>query len=723
MASLATMRGGERRAVPPAVVLALMLAGALAAGGAATWTALQQPWLGLILRAASAPADPPRIAAAQGPAAGVPLGASLVALRAADGASLALRSDDLVPEPDAVYASYPRWSAFFARQADLAALLHQPRVTAVLGDGRSYEIRPQPRRPLATLPPLFWFQLLCGASSLIVGGAIRAFRAEHAAARHCFLAGLFAMPMTMAAAVYSTRELALPEALFRGLSALNHLSAMLCCAAFAAVLWWHPRPLGGSAPVVGAYLLAAALWVIETAQWSPAGPASANLFIAAGYGLALLFSVLQWWRVRGDPLARAALQWFLLSWLLGGGALVFLIALPSLAGIGSGRLQSYAFGFLLFLQLGLALGIARYRLFDLETWWLRAVMLVFGSFAVLLFDALFVLAFGLDSAAALMLALILAGWLYFPFRQWAMSRLFTGARRLRLDDVPALLRDVLARDYEAGELLPEALRRLYAPLALRPLAQAQDEVGIAEHGLALRVPGIGTFPAWEARFPGQGRRLFTRRDAQVASAVRAVLERIAAYQTALERGIEQERARVAQDLHDDLGARLLTLLHRSEGETAQTLRDALASLRLTVYGLGARPQPLADCLANWRAEAAERCEAHGVSLQWRESAPLPACVLSATQQLNLARVLREAVSNALRHAQPRRIAVGVAVRAEQLELTVTDDGRAPPPAQWHSGLGLRGMDSRLQRLGGSLMLAAVEGGGTQVTARIPLPPI
>lgn len=723
MGSLATTRAGERRVLPPAAILALALLGALAAGGAATWTALQQPWLGLILRAASAPADPPRIAAAQGPAAGVPLGASLVALRAADGASLALRSDDLVPEPDAVHASYPRWNAFFARQARLAALLRQPRLQALLADGRQYPLVPQARRPLSMLPALFWFQLLCGASSLIVGAAIRAFRPEHAAALHCFLAGLFAMPMAMAAAVYSTRELALPAAEFRALSALNHLSAMLCCVAFVAVLWLHPRALGGRAPVVGAYLLAVALWGVETAQWSPAGAATANLFITAGYGLAVLLSVLQWQRVRGDPLARAALQWFLLSWLLGGGALVFLIALPPLAGVGGGALQSYAFGFLLLLELGLALGIARYRLFDLELWWFRALMLIFGSFAVLLLDALFVLAFRLDTTAALVLALVLAGWLYFPVRQWLMSRLFTGARRLRLDDVPALLQDVLARDYQAAELLPEALRRLYAPLVMRPLPQAQSQVGIAEHGLALRVPGIGVYPAWEARFPGQGRRLFTRRDAQVAGAVRAVLDRVAAYQTALERGIEQERARVAQDLHDDIGARLLTLLHRSEGEAAQTLRDALDSLRLTVYGLGARPQPLADCLASWRAEAAERCEACGVQLEWHEPTPLPALALDAAQQLNLSRVLREAVSNALRHARPRRIAVSVAAHQEQLELTVTDDGAAPPPGRWRVGLGLRGMDSRLQRLGGHLSLAAAEGGGTRLTARIPVPPV
>jgi signal transduction histidine kinase len=286
--------------------------------------------------------------------------------------------------------------------------------------------------------------------------------------------------------------------------------------------------------------------------------------------------------------------------------------------------------------------------------------------------------------------------------------------------VPALLRDVLAPNaYAVDELLPEALRQLFNPLALHPMSETPKEVVIAEDGLALRVPGISAQPAWEARFAGDGQRLFTRRDAEVASAVRAVLDRVAAYQVAVERSIEQERARVAQDLHDDIGARLLTLLHRSEGEAAQSIREVLASLRLTVYGLGARPQSITNCLANWRAEAGERCEASGVHLEWRERAPLSGLSLDAPQQLNLARVLREALSNALRHANPRRVEVEVAMVEHALEISLSNDGATAPPEQWRSGLGLRGMDHRMQRLGGSLSLRGDER-SSQVTLRLPL---
>jgi len=301
-----------------------------------------------------------------------------------------------------------------------------------------------------------------------------------------------------------------------------------------------------------------------------------------------------------------------------------------------------------------------------------------------------------------------------------MSRFVTGARRLRVDDVPGLLRDVLAPDaYAVTELLPEALRQLYKPLSLRPLSQVQPEVTIVDDGLSLRVPGIGACPAWEARFPSDGQRLFTRRDAEVASAVRAVLDRVAAYQVTVERSVEQERARVAQDLHDDIGARLLTLLHRSEGETAQIIREVIASLRLTVYGLGARPQSLANCLAHWRAEAGERCEAMGVRLDWREYVPHSGAVLDAPQQLNLTRVLREAISNALRHAKPASVQVTTELSRHGLQIAVVNDGAVSAPQGWRSGLGLRGMDRRMQRLGGSLILQG-DADRTQVTISLPL---
>ena len=71
----------------------------------------------------------------------------------------------------------------------------------------------------------------------------------------------------------------------------------------------------------------------------------------------------------------------------------------------------------------------------------------------------------------------------------------------------------------------------------------------------------------------------------------------------VEQVTEKERKRIAADLHDDLGAKLLTIVHTSESERISTLaREALEEMRLSVRGLTGKPVRLADALADWRAE-------------------------------------------------------------------------------------------------------------------------
>lgn len=708
----------QAQALPPSRVLGFAVALSLATIVLCLELACGRPDPGIELRYEEG--DQPPVLQLPTPGAdGLEAGTPIAAIGRPGAAPMALRGDDLAPEPDVAFSSYPPFNRFFERQQRLSQILAAPEVELHAVDGRVVRLPVEQHRRLSDLPFIFWLQIVAAVGSWLTGAAIFAFRPAQDAARYCAVAGFSVLVMAGSAAVYSSREIALPGHLFRLLSGANHFGALFNIGAFTAVLWHYPQPLAPLRPGLWLLLGYTLAWVADFFQLQPFGNLFQQSVILCGYFAGLAVAGLQWRAARGDPLRRAALQWFILSWFVGSGAFLALVSVPAMAGMDSGSLQAYAFGFLLLVCIGLALGISRYRLFDLETWWFRAVMLVVGGFSVVVLDVIFAATLHFEAPAALAASLILAGWMYFPARQWLMSRFLTGARRLRVDDVPALLRDVLAPNaYAVDELLPEALRQLYNPLSLQPLAQPLEEVAIAEDGLALRVPGIGAQPAWEARFAGDGQRLFTRRDAEVASAVRAVLDRVAAYQVAVERSIEQERARVAQDLHDDIGARLLTLLHRSEGEAAQSIREVLASLRLTVYGLGARPQSITNCLAHWRAEAGERCEASGVQLEWRERA-LCGVMLDAPQQLNLARVLREALSNALRHARPSRVEIEVAVVDQALEISLGNDGAAQPPEQWRSGLGLRGMDQRMQRLGGSLSLHG-DAHGARVALRLPL---
>lgn len=170
-------------------------------------------------------------------------------------------------------------------------------------------------------------------------------------------------------------------------------------------------------------------------------------------------------------------------------------------------------------------------------------------------------------------------------------------------------------------------------------------------------------------------------------------------------GRVQESARIMRDLHDDVGARLLTLSHRCiDTSNAETARSALQYLRETIRGLDRKgvTVQLADALADWEAEAADRLDAAGITLDWQQQTALPAMRLSNRQHINLGRIVREAISNAIRHGSPKEIEATTDVRDGMLSLRLCDDGDGGDPEVWERGTGLNNMATRAAELGGTV---------------------
>ena len=189
---------------------------------------------------------------------------------------------------------------------------------------------------------------------------------------------------------------------------------------------------------------------------------------------------------------------------------------------------------------------------------------------------------------------------------------------------------------------------------------------------------------------------------------------------AFERGRLAERQRLAQDLHDDLGARLLTLILRAhEPALVESLRATLSDLKALTRGLSASRARLSEAAADWQHDACMRLEQAGIALTWQLDCGGDV-VLGAEQWLALGRVLRELLSNVIAHAQASTVAVRGALRAGWLELTVDDDGTGRAPQRWMSGLGLGGIQRRVAALGGSVHWAERAPRGIRCSVRVPL---
>jgi signal transduction histidine kinase len=203
-------------------------------------------------------------------------------------------------------------------------------------------------------------------------------------------------------------------------------------------------------------------------------------------------------------------------------------------------------------------------------------------------------------------------------------------------------------------------------------------------------------------FADRGRRLFSEEDARLTDRVVDLISRAVAFDRAVEHGRIEERARIAQDLHDDIGARLLTLMYKAPTpEMEDYVRHTLKDLKTLTRGLAAPNHPLSHAVAEWKADLIQRVSAAGCELAWSFSCDRD-FELSVVQWSALTRVLRELVSNSLAHAHATLLQVDVRLERGVLNLIVSDDGNGRQPATWSHGLGLGGVRKRVKQLGGEV---------------------
>ena len=198
---------------------------------------------------------------------------------------------------------------------------------------------------------------------------------------------------------------------------------------------------------------------------------------------------------------------------------------------------------------------------------------------------------------------------------------------------------------------------------------------------------------------------------------------------------EDERRRLARELHDGVGQNLTALKHR-----LSQMDDALPADHAARAHLDAALALCTDTLEDTRnlsrllrppilddlgLESALRwlgrsqAEASGVEITL-DLQPLPE--LDGELQTLLFRVAQEALANAAKHARAQQIMVRLVARGDTLQLQVADDGQGCDPATAFrsGGSGLGGMRERLRLYDGRLELHAAPGEGTRVRALVPL---
>jgi two-component system, NarL family, sensor histidine kinase UhpB len=292
-----------------------------------------------------------------------------------------------------------------------------------------------------------------------------------------------------------------------------------------------------------------------------------------------------------------------------------------------------------------------------------------------------------------------------------------------------------------GLVVVNALAYVLIQRALKPLGQVVD---------GLRLIGAGNYSARLPPLPGEEARPIGEAFNRMAQVVQDSVEarRVAAEAEAnlaqsreltqmIQTRIEQERAAIARELHDELGQQVtaiksagVSIAQRVRGQdqaleqAAQLVVETAGQIYDVVHQIIARMRPLPldhvglaealnDLLSDWRLQHPHV----EFVLEVQKLPPDPGDSLATAAY----RIVQEAVNNALRHGAPSRVQIQVRVDGVDLGIRVSDNGRGLPVDWRQPGhYGVLGMRERAVALGGGFELQRPDGGGVCVSARIPL---
>ena len=355
-------------------------------------------------------------------------------------------------------------------------------------------------------------------------------------------------------------------------------------------------------------------------------------------------------------------------------------------------------------------------------------------------DLLFVAVFSFNQFASITTSLFVALGVYAASRQWLLDQMI-GARAVTterlFEHLLRIARKVEEQPERAADWQLELFHAVFQPLVARHEPGFTQTTRWYEGGAGLLVPlavepfvdpGSSQFDDGDRpeprlivlRFAERGKRLFTAEDARLADRIVEQLRRAVAHDRAIEQGRSEERGRIAQDLHDDIGARLLTLMYKAPNtEMEDYVRHTLQDLKTLTRGLAATTHFLSHASAEWKADIAQRLAPTGCTLEWSFTQDVE-IQLNVVQWSGLTRILRELVSNIIAHAKATHASIHAELENGLLTLTVADNGVGGTPKDWSTGLGLGGIRKRVRMLGGTIAWQQNTPAGVRCDVSVPL---
>ena len=244
-----------------------------------------------------------------------------------------------------------------------------------------------------------------------------------------------------------------------------------------------------------------------------------------------------------------------------------------------------------------------------------------------------------------------------------------------------------------------------------------EKCQLNEQNNMLVIPSIKAQNGYQLKIKS-GTELFSNNDIDLIVSLLHLAKQFISVEDAVEQGATEERKRIARDLHDDVAARMLTLIHTvKDQQTIDLSRSILKSLRNSIYTLDNKSSvTILDAVTDARSELQDRLNPIGIQLFWQQSDQLSGLNFTPRQHINLNRMLHETITNIIRHANAQYVEISIELDQQQLIAKCCDNGSGFDVDKCIPGKGINNIKTRVHEIDGTASWYTVqskESGETQ----------
>jgi signal transduction histidine kinase len=611
---------------------------------------------------------------------------------------------------------YPSKNDRFVHQAEIYQVLSHPSVEVITSDGKQITIDTTRQRPLSSVSYETWVRFGCGFIVWFAAMIIWAWRPFKPDTTFLMLSGLGMFINSIASAIYAVDMHILHPSLARTLSFFVGIGLFMFASCGLAFLLYFPQTLNIEKLTRKILLPGTALYALITFfnDWDFQkglfnqelyfSDAEHYYYVYSSYLAFIVFSLLQRRQARNNPIDKASTAWVILSWAIGTSTFIFLYYLPlHLTGdtylnrTGSWLTLTATYLMLLF-------GAARFKFFKLEAhvnsawqWFLISIVfIILDLLLIKLTDS------SPENISLALLAIIL--WVYIPARNWIYEKL-TWQRNQKYyqlfnNSVQNILNISRQQQHSPKEIWQKTIDTIFSPQVIRTSKIPCPETTLINQGQGICIAANSLSDPLYCEHAEKGKRLFTEHDKQLLQTLERLFEHVIDFKDAFLSGQTQERKRIRQDLHDQIGHKLLSLIYATDkNEKAHKLAsETMEQLREILRALNYHPMPLRTVIAECCQIAEESCQLAGLTLQLSDTIDFPQQTISSHTYLNLLNILRELLNNTVRHSQATSISIHVSCTDDSLKIVYADDGCGFDPSNTTKGFGLNNINDRAKEI-------------------------